>query len=196
MQVQAMAHIPHLPWLQIFCLLKILKVVVKWKSFVLATLCQTMGGTLTIFTYCWLKLGNSIFTYIRLISLWAVFMYCFYFWNIKYTRSVTLNHDKKWKLGMHEPRWCGNWEGTIKLQEKRNEIDMIPLLAVPHPTNWLFVSDSFMLLLLPWIVALPLSVYWRYMWVTIFKQLTYYIYLCVSMQSSPGTEEPKIKFKV
>ena len=43
------------------------------KSFVLATLCQTMGGTLTIFTCCWLKLGDSIFTYIGLINFLAVF---------------------------------------------------------------------------------------------------------------------------
>ena len=46
------------------------------KSFVLATLCQTMGGTLTIFTCCWLKLGNRIFTYIGLFFfLGSVFIF-------------------------------------------------------------------------------------------------------------------------
>ena len=85
-----------------------------------------MGETLTIFTYCWLKLGNSIFTYRGLINLWAVFMYCFFFLNIKYTRVVTLNHGKKCELGMSQDDMATERE-QLSLRKKESE------MAFPAP---------------------------------------------------------------
>ena len=61
-------------------------------------------------------------------------MYCFYFLNIKYTRGVTLNHGRKWKLGMSQVDVATERE-KLSLKEKGKQLKM----AIPAPIEVVFV---------------------------------------------------------